>query len=149
MGDRPGPAHRDELALLQQAKDLLRRAESGEREFAEHGEFTAAMPRECTRSKYHPPKPTGQLLHARRQIDGLADAGEIETVAAADIAVKDLAQMQRQPEPQPAEMLDPDRFANAFTLGCAHGQRRARGGKLPPRWHRLRRSERSPIAHRP
>ena len=36
----------DGLALLQQAKDLLRRAESGEREFAERGEFTAAMPRE-------------------------------------------------------------------------------------------------------
>src|ERR1700756_5660396 len=40
----------DGLALLQQAKDLLRRAESGEREFAERGEFTAAMPREFARS---------------------------------------------------------------------------------------------------
>src|SRR5215469_17645140 len=116
MGDRPGPAHRDELALLQQAKDLLRRAESGEREFAERDEFTAAMPRKFARSKYHPPQPTGQLLNARRQIDGLADAGEIETVAAADIAVKDLAQMQRQPEPQPAEMLDPGRLGQRLDI---------------------------------
>ena len=60
--DRPGSANGDGLALLQQAKDLLWRAESGEREFAERREFSAAMPREFARSKYHPPQPTGQLL---------------------------------------------------------------------------------------
>lgn len=73
----PRSADGDGLDLLQQAKDLLWRAEAGERKFAERGEFTAAMPREFARSKYRTPQPTGQLLHARRQIDGLADAGEM------------------------------------------------------------------------
>jgi len=53
------------LRLVSRAKDLLRRAESAECEIAERGEFTAAMPREFARSKYHPLQPTGQLLHAR------------------------------------------------------------------------------------
>jgi len=83
------------------------------------------MPRESARSKYHPPQPTGQLLHASRQIDGLADAGEIETVAAADIAVKDLAQMQRQPEPQPVEMLDSGRLGQRLDIRL----RRTGGGE--------------------
>ena len=74
------------------------------------------MPRESARSKYHPPQPTGQLLHASRQIDGLADAGEIETVAAADIAVKDLAQMQRQPEPDRVKMLDSGRLGQRLDI---------------------------------
>src|SRR5215472_14515698 len=129
-GDPPTPADGAGLALLQQAKDLLRRAEAGEREFAERGEFTAAMPREFARSKYHPPQPAGQLLHACRQIDRLANAGEIQTVAAAYIAVKDLAQMQRQPEPQPVEMLDLGRLGQRLDIRLRHtgsGERAAAG----------------------
>ena len=40
----------------------------------------------------------GELLEPRRQIYRGADAGEIEPVAAADIAVEHLAQMKRQAE---------------------------------------------------
>src|SRR5262249_55871620 len=78
------------------------------------------MSRKFARSKYHPPQSTGQLLHACCQVDGLADAGEIETVAAADIAVKDLAQMQRQPEPQPVEMLDLGRLGQRLDIRLRH-----------------------------
>jgi len=37
----------------------------------------------------------GQLFHARGKIDRRTDAGEIESIAAADIAVKHIADMQR------------------------------------------------------
>jgi hypothetical protein len=65
------------LRRVSRAEDLLRRAESGECEIAERGEFT---------------------------------------VAAADTAVKDLAQMQRQPEPRRVEMLDPGRLGQRLDI---------------------------------
>ena len=43
-------------------------------------------------------QPAGDFLQAGCQIDGRADAGEIEPVAAADIAEQNFSDMQRHPE---------------------------------------------------
>src|SRR6516165_2260003 len=50
------------------------------------------------RSQHCAAEPAGQLFEARDEVDGRPDAGEIEPVAAANIAVKHLADMQSQPE---------------------------------------------------
>src|SRR5205814_1275231 len=50
-------------------------------------------------------EPAGQLLEPRREIDGGADAGEIEPVAAADIAVENLADMQRDAETEALDVV--------------------------------------------
>ena len=53
----------------------------------------------------------GDLFQPRREIDGGTDAGEVEPVAAADIAEQNPADMQRDAE---AETLD------GFAIGVAH-----------------------------
>ena len=51
------------------------------------------------------------IQRPRREIDGGTDAGEVEPVAAADIAVQNFSDMQRDPE---AEALD------SFSYGVIH-----------------------------
>src|SRR6202011_1109344 len=64
----------------------------------------------------------GDLLQPRREIDGGADAGEVEPVAAADIAVEDVSDVQRHPE---AKALDG--FRNRVMHGIDAGAGFARG----------------------
>ena len=87
------------------------------------------------------------LLQPRREIDRRADAGEVEAVAAADIAVHHLADMQRKPEADRLFVLGLARqFGDArFAL---RARTTARGGK-PRRHRRRRRSEKSPASRRP
>ena len=67
------------------------------------------------------------LLQPRREIDRRPDAGEIEPVAAADIAVQHLADVQRQPEA--------DRVRRRRPAACrarrSARSRLARGGERP------------------
>src|SRR5262245_4358530 len=87
--------------LIIETEHLLRCAEAGKGEFAECGEFTRAMAGKFPRGEDGAPQLAGQLFDARCKIDSGPDAGEIEAIAAADIAVKDIAYVQGQAEPQP------------------------------------------------
>src|SRR5260221_1373886 len=94
----PSSGHR---RLVAEAERRLRRAEPGEGEFADRDELGAAVTGELARGKNDSAEPGGQLLDARREVHRRPDRGEVETVAATDIAVEDLAEMQRQAETQP------------------------------------------------
>src|SRR5665213_1177039 len=67
------------------------------------------------------------LFQPGREIDRGPDAGEVEPVAAADVAVENLSDMQREPE---AESLDrlPERIAHRLDAGAgfARGLEHAR-----------------------
>src|SRR5260370_326990 len=71
---------------------------TGEAECADRSKFVRAVAREFSRSEEDSPQLSRQLLDARREVYRRADAGEIQTISAADIAVQNLAQMQRQAE---------------------------------------------------
>src|SRR6266568_1931357 len=75
-------------SLVREPKNQLRRAKSGKAEFAECRKFARAVAREFFRGDDRAPEPAGQLFDARGKIDGGTDAGEIEPIAAADIAVE-------------------------------------------------------------
>src|SRR6516162_8758727 len=81
--------------LVREAEYFLGRAEARQRELA------AAMLCELARSQDPAPQRAGQLFDARGAIDSRTDAGEIEPIAAADIAVEDIADMQGEAEAQP------------------------------------------------
>src|SRR5271167_726100 len=84
-----------------EAEHPLCRAKAGKGEFTKGGEFVGAMLRELIGGENRSPQLTGQLFNARGKIDSRTNAGEIEPIAAADIAVKDIADVQRQAEAQP------------------------------------------------
>ena len=67
--------------------------EAGKIEPADRAEMVRAMPREFFRGEDHASQAAGELLDARRQIHRRTDAGEVQTVAAADVAVQHLAHM--------------------------------------------------------
>src|SRR5215470_14027389 len=94
----PPLSHRN---FVFEAKHELRRAEAGKSELAECGELTPAMLCELTGSQDPAPQLAGQLFDARGEIDGRTNAGEVEPIAAADIAVQDIADVQGQAEAQP------------------------------------------------
>jgi hypothetical protein len=77
----------------------LRCAKAGQPEFTERGEFSCAVAREITGGEDCAAQLRGQLFDAGGTIDGWTNASEIESIAAADIAVEDIADMQRQAEP--------------------------------------------------
>src|SRR6202008_2247843 len=86
-----------------EAEHPLGRAEAGKREFAECGEFAGAMLREFIGGENPAPQFAGQLFEASGKIDGWTNAGEIKPIAAADIAVEDIANVQCQAEAQPRQ----------------------------------------------
>src|ERR1700730_13420229 len=88
----PSPSHR---RVVFEAKDRLCRAEAGQREFAEWRKFAPAVACELFRGADLAPQRPRQLFEASGKIDGWTDAGEIEPIAAADIAVEDIADVQR------------------------------------------------------
>jgi len=63
---------------------------------AESGEFVRAATREFPGGEDRASELAGQLFNACGTVDGRANAGEIEPVAAADIAVEDIADVQRE-----------------------------------------------------
>ena len=86
--------------LILETEDRLRCAEPGKREFAECREFTRAVAGKFSRGEDGASELAGQLFDARCKIDRGPDAGEIEAIAAADIAVEDIADVQCQAEAQ-------------------------------------------------
>ena len=94
-------------------------------------------------------QPAGDLLQPRGEIDGGTDAGEVEPVAAADIAVQNLPDMQRDAE---AEALDgvADRIMHRFDAGAgfARGLQHARADLLGiADLFRDRKHREQPVAH--
>src|SRR6202035_1248769 len=94
----PPSPHRN---FVFEAKHELRRAKAGKGELAECGELAPAMLCELAGSQDPAPQLAGQLFDARGEIDGRTDAGEVESIAAADIAVEDIADVQGQAKAQP------------------------------------------------
>jgi hypothetical protein len=86
-----------------EAEDQLGRAKAGKGEFAERGKFAWAVTREFIGGEDRAPQLAGQLFDACGTIDRGTNTGEIETIAAADIAVKNIADVQRQAEAQPRQ----------------------------------------------
>src|SRR5215469_6136777 len=93
----------------------LKGAKATQRKLANRHHPRRAMPGEFTRGEYRIPGFTGQLFKPRRQVDGRADTGEIESVAAADIAVQHLADMQREAKARATADPDPDKG-----VGCGN-----------------------------
>src|ERR1700734_1765022 len=87
--------------LVRQTVDALSPGKSGDRKLAEFGPAAGADVREALGRYDGAMQLAGDLLQPCCEIDGGADAGEVEPVAAADIAVEDLADMQRNPEAKP------------------------------------------------
>src|SRR5258705_3490174 len=69
-----------------QAVDCLRGIGAGKHELAHRPQRSLAMARESVRREDGLAELAGQFLQTRRKIDRWADAGEIQTVAASDIA---------------------------------------------------------------
>src|SRR5215468_5519803 len=76
--------------LIFEAEHPLRRAEAGEGEFPESSEVARAAAREFIGGEDPASQLTRQLFNARGEIDGRTNAGEIEPIGAADIAVEDI-----------------------------------------------------------
>src|SRR6516225_2455163 len=87
--------------LVLEPKHQLRRTKAWKRELAECCELIPAMPRKLAGSQDPAPQFTRQLFDALGEIDCRTDAGEVEPIPAADIAVEDIADMQGQAEAQP------------------------------------------------
>src|SRR5919109_1727696 len=69
-------------------------------ELSDWREFARTVVREFPGGEDRPPQLAGQLFHACGKIDGWPNTGEIEPVAAADIAVEHIAYVQCQTKPQ-------------------------------------------------
>jgi hypothetical protein len=85
-------------AFVTQPENGLRFAKSGEFEVAQRHEFLRQMARESRRGDDYSPKTGGNFLQPRGAIDGRTDAGEVEARARANIAVKRVADVQRESE---------------------------------------------------
>src|SRR5690242_9218628 len=80
--------------LVAQAKDALRFREAGDRKFAKLGPAFLADAGEGGRGHHGPGQFSGDLLKPSREIDGRADASEVEPARAADIAKQDLTNVE-------------------------------------------------------
>jgi hypothetical protein len=85
-------------ALIVEAEDALRAPDPGQAEGPDRHQRVLGMRGERGRPQHRAAEPAGQLFEARNEVDGRPDAGEIKPVAAANIAVQHLADMQSQPE---------------------------------------------------
>src|SRR3984885_1123341 len=113
---RPRPVSTARRFVLQ-AVDALGLGKTGDRKLAEVRPFALADPGESSRRYDGAMEPAGDFFQPRRQIDGGTDAGEIEPVAAADIAEQNFSDMQRHPE---AKALDgfSDRIMHRIDTGA-------------------------------
>ena len=66
--------------------------------FSDRTEIAAAIFGEFLRRQNSAAEPAGKLFQARRQIYRRADTSKVEAIAAADIAVEHVTQMQREAE---------------------------------------------------
>jgi hypothetical protein len=99
----------------------LGRAEAGEAELAESGEFVRAATREFAGGEDRASELAGQLFNACGTVDGRANAGEIEPVAAADIAQGPVGSGRKvQGAERPVDRYRPFSFQEAFSQG--HGR---------------------------
>src|SRR5262249_23153967 len=90
------------VRLLRHAEDGLPRGKSREREVPDRLEIRSAVTREFVGGEDHSAQFAGELLEPRGQIYRGANAGEIQPVSAADVAVQDVADVKRQSEPHAA-----------------------------------------------
>src|SRR5215475_3710265 len=90
-------------SLPYEAEHRLSRAKASKCKLVDNSELVRAVDGKFTGGEDCSPQLTGQLLEARRQIHRRTDAGEVQTVAAADIAVQNFAHMQGQTEAQRVE----------------------------------------------
>jgi hypothetical protein len=81
--------------LVAQAKDALRPGEAGDGKFAELDPTVLGDAGEGRRRNHGPGELTRDLLQSCGEIDGGADAGEVEPAGAADIAEQDFTDMER------------------------------------------------------
>src|SRR4051794_19747193 len=72
-----------------------------DRKLTEIAPAAAADAGKAFRGHHRATEPARDLFQPRRQIDRRADAGEVEPVAAADIAVENSSDMQRDAEAKP------------------------------------------------
>src|ERR1700738_2195171 len=126
-GDRPGlrfapSGLRGLWRFISQPVNPLGLRESCDRKFAEIAPAAGAYAGNACGAHEGAMQPAADLLQPRREIDGGADAGEVEPVAAADIAVEDFSDVQRHPE---AKALDG--FRNRGMHGIDAGAGFARG----------------------
>src|ERR1700738_1211398 len=83
--------------FVEQAVDALGLREAGDRKLAEISPAAGADAGEAFRGHDGAMEPAGDLFQPCRKIDRGPDAGEVEPVATADIAVKNFPHMQRDP----------------------------------------------------
>src|SRR5262245_61689674 len=86
------------VRLIAHAEDGLLRGKPSEREVPDRLEIRPAVTREFVGGEDHSAQFAGELLEPRGQIYRGANAGEIQPVAAADVAVQDVADVKRQSE---------------------------------------------------
>src|SRR5689334_25109463 len=89
--------------FVEQAVDALRPREASDRKFAKSAPAAAADAGKALGGNDGAAQQAGELLQAGGEIDRRSNTGEVEPRAAADIAVEDRADMQRDAE---AEALD-------------------------------------------
>src|SRR5262249_23837521 len=86
------------VCFVADAEDGLLRGKSREREVPDRLEIRPAVTREFVGGEDHSAQFAGELLEPRGQIYCGANAGEIQPVSAADVAVQDVADVKRQSE---------------------------------------------------
>src|SRR6516225_5071644 len=94
---------RRHVCFVGNAEDGLLRRKSREREFPDRLEIGFAVTREFVGGEDHAAQFAGELFEARGQVYRGADAGEIEPVSAADVAIQDVADVKRQSKTHAAD----------------------------------------------
>src|SRR5258708_39105408 len=84
--------------LIHQPEHARRLGKARNRKLAEVAPAALADAGKSFRRHHRAMQPAGQFFQPRRQIDCRPDAGEIEPAAAADIAVKNSSDMERDTE---------------------------------------------------
>src|SRR5271169_2632915 len=108
--------------FLSKAIDARGLRKSGDGKFAEIAPALGADGGKCFRGHHDARKSAGNLLQTRGEIDGRADAGEVETAGAADIAEQDAPDMQRHAEAEALGALTA-RIAHRIDIGSSFARR--------------------------
>src|SRR4051812_12163997 len=102
--------------FIGKAVDTLGLRESGNRKLTEIGPAISADVGKCRGRHDRSAEPAGDLFQPRREVDRRPDTREVEPVTAANIAIEDLTDMQRQPEAEALQRLS-DRVLHRFHAG--------------------------------
>src|SRR5947209_19693765 len=90
---------------MRQPIDPFRLGKPGDRKLTEVAPvFIAAYLREARRSNHRAMQAGGYLFQPCCEVDRGTDAGEVEPVSAAAVAVEHRAEMERQPEATPLDV---------------------------------------------